>query len=260
MPNHRIAAAAAAFALALPGAARTPGGERAPARVPVLVELFTSEGCSSCPPADAVLARLLRTQPLPGVEVIVLGEHVDYWDSSGWRDRFSSREATLRQSRYAEQFGSGRIYTPQAVVGGRLDVVGSDEAGLRTALLGLSSQAHGTVVLSKKVAVEDALAFHVDAAGLPAHGAADVMLAVVEDGLVSKVVGGENNGRTLEHAAVVRKLIRIGETAGVAWQGDQRIRVDSSWRKSALRLVAFVQDRDTGRVLAATSAGIAARD
>ena len=155
------------------------------------MELFTSEGCSSCPPADAALARLLRTQPLPEVEVILLSEHVDYWDSSAWRDPFSSHEATLRQERYAEQFGNGRIYTPQAVVGGRLDVLGSDEAGLRTALLGLSSQAHGTVVLSKKAAGEDALAFRVDAAGLPAHGAADVMLALVEDGLVSKVVGGE---------------------------------------------------------------------
>ncbi len=211
---HRIeaAAAAAAFAFALLVSARTPAGEPAPTRVPVLVELFTSEGCSSCPPADATLARLLRTQPVPGVEVIALGEHVDYWDSLGWRDPFSSHESTLRQSRYAELFGSGRIYTPQAVVG-----------------------------------------------GLPAHGPAEVMLAVVEDGLVSKVARGENGGRTLEHAAVLRKLMRIGGTAGATWLGDERIAVDSTWRRSALRLVAFVQERNTGRVLAAGGAGIAVR-
>ncbi len=258
---HRIeaAAAAAAFAFALLVSARTPAGEPAPTRVPVLVELFTSEGCSSCPPADATLARLLRTQPVPGVEVIALGEHVDYWDSLGWRDPFSSHESTLRQSRYAELFGSGRIYTPQAVVGGQLDVVGSDEAELRNALEGLRSQPRGTIRLRPAAGEDGALTLHVDAEGLPAHGPAEVMLAVVEDGLVSKVARGENGGRTLEHAAVLRKLMRIGGTAGATWLGDERIAVDSTWRRSALRLVAFVQERNTGRVLAAGGAGIAVR-
>src|SRR2546428_12779716 len=91
----------------------------------VLVELFTSEGCSSCPPADAVLARLHREQPVPSVQLIVLSEHVDYWNSLGWKDPFSAAVFSDRQGRYG-----GHIYTPQAVVDGRADLLGSDERGL----------------------------------------------------------------------------------------------------------------------------------
>ena len=95
------------------------------AALPILVELFTSEGCSSCPPADAVLARLHEKQPAPGVQLIVLSEHVDYWNNLGWRDPFSDALFTDRQSRYGS-----RVYTPQAVVDGRTDVLGSDEEGI----------------------------------------------------------------------------------------------------------------------------------
>ena len=161
--------------------------------------------------------------------MLALGEHVDYWDSLGWRDPFSSHEFTLRQERYAAQFGSDRIYTPQAVVGGQLDVAGSDEPRLRRALEGFRSQARGTMVLRQAAGESGALTVHIDVEALPAHGGADVMVAVVEDGLVSKVTAGENGGRTLEHAAVVRKLTRIGEARGAAWMGDQRITVDSTW-------------------------------
>src|SRR5882672_3676121 len=98
------------------------------AAIPILIELFTSEGCSSCPPADAVLARLHEKQPAPGVQFVVLSEHVDYWNNLGWRDPFSQALFTDRQSRYGS-----RIYTPQAVVDGRVDVLGSDEQGISRA-------------------------------------------------------------------------------------------------------------------------------
>src|SRR6266850_543750 len=110
------------------------------AALPILIELFTSEGCSSCPPADAVLARLHEKQPAAGVQFVVLSEHVDYWDNLGWRDPFSQTLFTDRQSRYGS-----RIYTPQAVVDGRLDVLGSAEQGIIRAASAAASEPHGVL-------------------------------------------------------------------------------------------------------------------
>jgi hypothetical protein len=210
-------------------------------RVPILVELFTSEGCSSCPPADALLARLVREQPVRGVQIVALSEHVDYWDSLGWRDPYSSAVFTERQQTYAGRLRRSNIYTPQAVVDGRDDVLGSDEDGIRTAAARAAAGAHGTIDVRRS-----ANGVHV-AVTLPQHHGAEVFLAAVDDPPPARVARGENAGRTLSHVRVVRELKRVARVDGTAWAGD----VGLDDQLARLRLVAFVQEQATGRILAA---------
>jgi hypothetical protein len=231
----RIAAAVALLLAALPA--------RAGDRVPVLVELFTSEGCSSCPPADDVLARLVREQPVQGVEILALSEHVDYWDSLGWRDPYSSAIFTERQQAYASRLRRANIYTPQAVVDGRAEVLGSDEKAARSAAVEAGAQPHGTIKADRR-----ANALHLEAK-LPPHSGAEVLLAAVEDPPPGRVARGENAGRTLSHVRVVRELRRLGGVDQAAWSGD----VELGAPAAKLRLVAFVQERSTGRVLASAT-------
>ena len=221
------------------------------APTPVLVELFTSEGCSSCPSADAVLRDLEATQPIPGALVIALEEHVDYWNYIGWKDPFSSAAFTNRQKAYAASFGRGRIYTPMMVVDGAHEFVGSDSAAARDAIL-VSTQA-------KKAALELTVQggkVVIQVEGLEGAEPAEVRLAVAELGLISKVERGENEGRTLQHAAVARTL----ETVGAIAKGQKSARVESelriaeAWKRPQLRIVAFVQGTKSNKVLAAAVA------
>ncbi len=209
----------------------------------VLVELFTSEGCSSCPPADAVLEKLHRDQPVPGVQLIVLSEHVDYWNNLGWKDPFSDARFSERQGEYGS-----RIYTPQVMVDGRIDVLGSNQGAIERAAKTVALQPHGTVRL-----VRTAQGVKVSATELSGHSDARVMLAVVEDGLVSKVERGENAGRTLAHSAVVRSLREVGRIppAAAQWSAEVPVSTDVSWKRT--RLVAFVQEAATRRVLASAA-------
>src|SRR5437867_3002658 len=112
---------------------------------PILVELFTSEGCSDCPPADALLEKLIAGQPASGVAIIGLGQHVDYWDRLGWKDRFSSAALTERQQLYQARFRTESIYTPQMVVDGRAELVGSDTTAARRAIERALTSPHGVV-------------------------------------------------------------------------------------------------------------------
>jgi hypothetical protein len=221
-------------------------------RTPVLVELFTSEGCSDCPPADALLEKLDRSQPVRGAEAIVLSEHVDYWNDIGWRDPYSSHEYSVRQSALAGHFGLGSVYTPQMVVDGRIELVGSDERGAIQAIEN-AAKAEKIPVSLTSILLEGnkTVTLHVKTGPLPASiGAesANVFVAVVDDSDESHVSRGENAGRTLKHVAVVRTLARVGTVDKAAeFSDDVRINLASGNSRN-MRLVAFVQDETAGRI------------
>src|SRR5258706_4144338 len=141
---------AAAFTFALACLVFSTGTAAAPAAVPILVELFTAEGCSSCPAADRLLEKMIESQPATGVELVGLGEHVDYWDSLGWKDRFSSAKLTARQQGYAARLKTEDVYTPQMIVDGREAFVGSDLSAARRAIETASALPHGVI----QVAIE----------------------------------------------------------------------------------------------------------
>jgi hypothetical protein len=246
-------------------AARGAGGSDG-AATPVLVELFTSEGCSDCPPADSVLARLGDGRPVAGALVVALGEHVDYWDQLGWRDRFSSALFTNRQQLYGAHFNLDSVYTPQMVVDGRLQFVGSDEKAARTAIERSAAQPHGTLSIAVEpptasgsaAAKASSVNVAVTAGGLPRPGRGDVTqiyVAVTENHVTSEVKRGENRGKTLAHTAVVRSLTRIGEAGNPAVAAPLRgeITLGADWRRDQLKLVAFAQEQ-RGRAIVAAAA------
>ncbi|MFL5350664.1 MAG: DUF1223 domain-containing protein [Hyalangium sp.] len=209
-------------------------------RTPVLVELFTSEGCSSCPPADAALARLAQKQPVEGVELIALGFHVDYWDYLGWKDPYASPEYGERQRRYALDGDDNRVYTPQMVVDGtRSFVGGEDEARAQAAVAAKRSK----VPLRLSTRVEgDTVVVRVRMDMAPAQGL-ELWAALAEDGLSSDVKRGENVGRKLSHAAVVRTLATLpalkAEEGGFV--SEARLKLAPGWKREKLRAVAVLQ-------------------
>ena len=226
----------------------------------VVVELFTSEGCSSCPPADAVLARLDKTQPVEGAEVIPLALHVDYWNHLGWADPFSSHQFSERQGEYASAFGNGRIYTPQMVVDGVREFNGGNFSLAQEAIGKAARQPKGEVQIALSPTQADGLVritTQVDKFPKPTDGeAADVLLAITESDLATDVARGENTGRRLAHVGVVRSLKALGglpETPGTTFKAETEVPVEKGWRRENLRAVVFAQERGTRRVLAAAS-------
>lgn len=229
-------------------------------RVPVIVELFTSEGCSSCPPADAVLAKLERTQPVPGAEIIALGEHVDYWNYIGWSDPFSSRQFSERQGNYARAFNRDGIYTPQMVVDGEAEFVGSNLSRARDAIAKAAAQQKAMVQMVRRAASGAGLAaFKVRVTDLPPLSRAEtveVMLAITESELASNVARGENAGRRLEHGSVVRLLALAAQAAAPEAQAitaEPEVRIKPEWKRENLRAVVFVQAQTSRRVLGAAA-------
>lgn len=229
------------------------------AATPVLVELFTSEGCSSCPPADRLL-RAIEAERTPGADVIVLSEHVDYWDYLGWRDPFSSAQFSKRQQDYGRMFRNNGVYTPQMVINGRVEFVGNDGnlaakeirkatarqvATVRVGLIGIETPDGGKPVATVQLAVGD----------LPQMSPNDeleVMLAVTESGLHSKPRTGENSGASLEHTGVVRTLVKAGRVESPGFAAKARVTLDPAWNRRSIRLVAFVQEKKSRIVWGAT--------
>jgi hypothetical protein len=227
-------------------------------RTPVLIELFTSEGCSSCPPADALLERLDRSQPARGVDLIVLSEHVDYWNDIGWKDPYSSHEYSERQGAYASRLGLSSIYTPQMVVDGHLEFVGSDERRAAQAIENAMKVAKTPVSISSiRFNGDSTVALHIETGPLPpgiSANSADVLIATADDMDESHVSRGENAGRTLRHVAVLRNLVRVGNVSSTdKFSRDVSIHLNSLDSRN-IRLVAIVQEPMAGRVLGVESA------
>ena len=246
----RVIAATFAIAAGLGVAGIAVLGQQAPAargpRVPVLAELFTSEGCSSCPAADDLLRRLLAEQPVAGVEVVALSEHVDYWDRLGWKDTFSSAAFTERQAQYARVLGSGNIYTPQLVVNGRRELIGSDWPAVSRALAEAARAPHATLEPSAQIA-DGSIEVRVRVRDLPESQrprSFRVVAAIAESGLSSQVTRGENSQRHLQHTSVVRRMNTIGTLPSGTSNGefDGRFTLDPAWTRQQLRLVVFLQD------------------
>jgi hypothetical protein len=218
--------------------------------IPVLLELFTSEGCSSCPPADKLLQRLDREQPFEGADLIVLSEHVDYWNHDGWTDPYSSPQFSKRQERYSTLLDSD-VYTPQVVVDGSRQMVGSDSKSIAAAVRALLHAPGASVEVKARKEAND-LQVHVEVSGLQASRHASVYLVLAADRARSHVMRGENAGRELEHVAVVESLMKIGEISpGSSFQKDVRSAFAGKQNTEGLRVAVFVQDDASGHVLGA---------
>ena len=214
-------------------------------RVPVLVELFTSEGCNSCPPADALLRELLDEQSIPGVIVVALSEHVTYWDQQGWKDPFSATQFTTRQQQYGLRFNLDSIYTPQVVINGTREFVGSDRRSIERAL---SDAAKATKADMKLAVTASNGTWNISVSGeaLAMESNAELLIAIVEDHLTIDVKRGENANRQLTHSAVVRVLRSAGDAKKA---GALSIPIDPGWKRANLHVIAFVQSRSDRRVI-----------
>jgi hypothetical protein len=242
-----LCAAAALAAFQMCGGAGAQAAPRAPA-APVMVELFSSEGCSSCPPADAFLRELDRHPPLGSAPIYALEFHVDYWNDLGWQDPFSRREYSARQAEYARALGHG-IFTPELIVQGQRVLDAAERVRPSDWLARAAAQPSAAVTLDRRA---DRVTVHVtDIPKLAGDDVAEVFVAVTELGLVSEVRAGENRGRELQHGPVVRALVRVGEARGPEFTGTITLALQPAWHEQALRFTAFVQARNARSILGA---------
>jgi hypothetical protein len=223
-----------------------------------VVELFTSEGCSSCPPADEALAALIEQAHKHDTAVYALAWHVDYWDYLGWEDPYGLPEASARQRSYARNLDTG-LYTPQAIVNGTevvsyagslaelsdtVSAASREGARVRSAPNGESSGAAPTIALGPAVPRDGRVELPHDVDYFPEG--AWVLLAVVEKGLRQDVTAGENRGKTLTHQNVVRAFARLDTP-----QGRTRLELPDDLDPEQASVIAFVQEGDSKRIVAA---------
>lgn len=215
-------------------------------RRPVLLELFTAEGCPTCPLAEKNLAYIQNEQPYREAEIITLAFHVDYWDGQGWKDPFASPLFTQRQRVYDRKFRTGNIYTPQMVVDGDIEFIGTK--------LDKAEKAVGRSVSREKADVSVTVSgddLRVSIKGVPETDAATVYLAIAEDGLSSDVNRGENAGKTLSHVSVVRSLTGLGRIEPRARTYDQNttLSIPAEWNRSRLKAVVLIQENRSRDVI-----------
>jgi len=222
-----------------------------PSRTPVLVELFTSEGCSSCPPADALLARLQRDQPVPAAQILVLEEHVDYWDSLGWHDRFSSYRLTERQSAYVQHLHLDSPYTPQMVVDGADQFTGNDSTRALRSIAQAARTAKPVLTLSKPTTNSGRISASVSATSTTNLPKSDLYAALVQTAATTQVGRGENGGRTLHHVSILRALQKIGPSTSLTSPISFSLDAPKDVSPADLRVMVFAQQPGPGAIVAA---------
>lgn len=248
--------AACAVGVVLTGPAKAQAPPAKSTAAPVVVELFTSEGCSDCPPAEA-LAMRMEKQPLPGIDMIVLEEHVTYWNQYGWYDPFSSSDWTQRQLQYVDKLPKPNPYTPEMVIDGQQQFPGGNGQKAQDAI---EADAHTpdtpVTITEDKLDPKGAGDFRISVGkleGSTAGDEADVWIAVTEDGLHSDPNAGENSGHTLYHAAVLRYLHKVATVPGAGFTGGARVKINSKWVRKDVNVVVFVQDKKSMKIIGAAS-------
>jgi len=216
----------------------------------IVLELFTSEGCSSCPPADALLSQLTKQRNNNNdVELILLGEHVEYWNGQGWNDRFSAPVFTQRQYEYTRQLHLASAYTPQVIIDGHLQTVGGNAPAIKEMLAEATRSPKPATVALHFVAPNQLGVTVTDSSNAKQR----VLLAVTEDNLTTKVSGGENGGKVLVHNAVVRELRQLGTVTNGRFEKTVNLPDKSDWKRDDLRAIVLVQDSNDDVIRGAAS-------
>lgn len=226
-----------------------PASSNAPQPASVaIVELFTSEGCSSCPPADALLRQIHLKETSAGQLIVGLSEHVTYWNSLGWKDPYSDEVFTQRQSAYASKLSLDSSYTPQMVLNGRDQFVGSNSAALQQALRTDASRKHADLKILSSTRDADGLQVNFSLGGTSGKQM-EIMAVLTDDMDQSKVLRGENSGRSLQHISVARSLSRVATISGDS-QRSIHLRLPNGFTTSpAHHLVLFAQEPNLGLIV-----------